>query len=72
MLDPESGDLRETISFGTAPSSVAVGEGSVWVLDGDDQTVTQIDPETNDVRRVFGTSSRPTDIAAGAGAVWGR
>ena len=70
VLDPETGDLRETISFGTAPSSVAVGEGSVWVLDGDDQTVTQIDPETNDVRRVFGTSSRPTDIAAGAGAVW--
>ena len=70
MLDPETGDLRETISFGTAPSSVAVGEGSVWVLDGDDQTVTQIDPETNDVRRVFSTSSRPTDIAAGAGAVW--
>ena len=70
MLDPDTGDLRETISFGTAPSSVAVGEGSVWVLDGDDQTVTQIDPETNDVRRVFSTSSRPTDIAAGAGAVW--
>ena len=69
-LDPDTGALRETISFGTAPSSVAVGEGSVWVLDGDDQTVTQIDPETNDVRRVFSTSSRPTDIAAGAGAVW--
>ena len=62
--------LRETISFGTAPSSVVVGEGSVWVLDGDDKTVTQIDPETNEVRRVFSTSSRPTDIAAGAGAVW--
>ena len=70
VLDPDTGDLRETISFGTAPSSVAVGEGSVWVLDGDDKTVTQIDPETNDVRRVFSTSSRPTDIAAGAGAVW--
>ena len=69
-LDPDTGALRETISFGTAPSSVAVGEGSVWVLDGDDKTVTQIDPETNAVRRVFSTSSRPTDIAAGAGAVW--
>jgi DNA-binding SARP family transcriptional activator/ABC-type branched-subunit amino acid transport system substrate-binding protein len=69
VLDP-TGAQRETISFGTAPSSVAVGEGSVWVLDGDDKTVTQIDPETNEVRRVFSTSSRPTDIAAGAGAVW--
>ena len=69
-LDPDTGALRETISFGTAPSNVAVGEGSVWVLDGDDKTVTQIDPETNHVRRVFSTASRPTDIAAGAGAVW--
>jgi DNA-binding SARP family transcriptional activator/ABC-type branched-subunit amino acid transport system substrate-binding protein len=70
VLDADTGDLRETISFGTAPSSVAVGEGSVWVLDGDDKTVTQIDPETNRVRRVFSTSSTPTDIAAGSGAVW--
>ena len=69
-LDADTGAVRETISFGTSPSSVAVGEGSVWVLDADDQTVTQIDPEGNEVRRVFSTSSRPTDIAAGAGAVW--
>lgn len=69
-LDPDTDAVRATISFGTAPSSVAVGEGSVWVLDGADQTVTQIDPETNEVLRVFGTSSRPTDIGAGAGAVW--
>ncbi len=69
-LDPETGSVRKTISFGTSPSSVAVGEGSVWVLDGDDQTVTQVDPERNEVVRVFGTSSRPTDIAAGAGALW--
>ena len=69
-LDPDSGAVRKSISFGTSPSNVAVGEGSVWVLDGDDQTVTQIDPETNEVVRVFATSSRPTDIGAGAGAVW--
>ncbi len=69
-LDPVTGAPRATIPFGTAPSSVAVGEGSVWVLDGDDKTVTQIDPETNEVRRVFSTASRPTDLAAGAGAVW--
>ncbi|HET6683263.1 MAG TPA: BTAD domain-containing putative transcriptional regulator [Gaiella sp.] len=69
-LDPDTGGVRKAISFGTSPSSVGVGEGSVWVLDGDDQTVTQIDPETNEVVRVFGTSSRPTDIGAGAGAVW--
>ena len=70
MLDPVTGAPRQTISFGTSPSSVAVGEGSVWVLDGDDKTVTQIDPDTNEARPPFGTSSTPTDIAAGAGGVW--
>ena len=70
VLDPVTGAPRQTISFGTSPSSVAVGEGSVWVLDGDDKTVTQIDPASREVRRVFSTSSRPTDIVAGAGAVW--
>ena len=69
-LDPDSGAVRKSISFGTSPSSVAVGEGNVWVLDAEDQTVTQIDPGRNEVVRVFGTSSRPTDIGAGAGAVW--
>ena len=65
VLDAATGAPRQTISFGTAPSSVAVGEGSVWVLDGDDKTVTQIDPETNRVRRVFSTSSTPTGTGGG-------
>jgi DNA-binding SARP family transcriptional activator/ABC-type branched-subunit amino acid transport system substrate-binding protein/streptogramin lyase len=69
-LDPDTGAVRKSISFGTSPSSVAVGEGSVWVLDSDDKTVTKLDPETSRVQRVFSTQSRPVDIAAGAGAVW--
>ena len=69
-LDPESGDVIESIPLGTAPSAVSVGEGGVWVLDADDRTVSEIDPETRAVVRTFSTSSTPTDIAAGAGGVW--
>jgi branched-chain amino acid transport system substrate-binding protein len=54
---------------GTTPSTVAVGEGAVWVLNADDQTISKIDPETERVR-TFGTGGTTTDLAVGEGAVW--
>jgi DNA-binding SARP family transcriptional activator/ABC-type branched-subunit amino acid transport system substrate-binding protein len=70
VLDPVTGVLEDALPLGTAPSSVAVGEGSVWVLDADDKTVTKIDPAPRTVERDYSTSSTPSDIAAGAGALW--
>lgn len=54
---------------GTTPSTIAVGEGGVWVLNADDRTISKIDPETKRVR-TFGTGGTPTDLAVGEGAVW--
>ena len=68
-LDPETGAILETVDLGTSPSSVAIGEGSVWVIDADDKTLSRIEQETREVR-TFSTSSTPTDIAVGAGALW--
>jgi len=70
VLDAETGDLLDTVPLGTAPSSVAIGEGSVWVVDADDRTVWQIDPKSRTVQRTFSTASIPTDVAAGGGAIW--
>ncbi len=53
----------------TAPSNIAVGEGAVWVLDSEAETVARLDPETKAVKR-FSAGSRPTDLAVGGGAVW--
>ena len=69
-LDPSSGELVASVPLGTAPSAVAVGDGSVWVVDADDRTISQIDPESRSVERTFSTSSIPTDVAVGDGAVW--
>jgi DNA-binding SARP family transcriptional activator/ABC-type branched-subunit amino acid transport system substrate-binding protein/DNA-binding beta-propeller fold protein YncE len=69
-LDPDSGDLVASAALGSAPSDVAVGEGSAWVIDADDRTVSQIDVQTHEVVRTFSTSTTPTDIEVGAGAVW--
>ena len=69
-LDPESGEVVARVPLGTAPSAVAVGEGSVWVVNADDRTVSQIDAETRTLVRTFSTSATPTDVAVGAGSVW--
>ena len=53
-----------------APSNIAVGEGSVWVLNTADDRVSRVDPRTGNVIRAFKPHGRPTDIAAGAGALW--
>src|SRR5262249_29169034 len=54
------------------PVAVTVGEGSVWVLNGNTQTVTKIDPQLGGVGATIrgGIGSNPNDIGAGNGAVW--
>jgi branched-chain amino acid transport system substrate-binding protein len=68
-IDP-AGRVDSYTEVGASPSNVTVGEGSVWVLNADDQTVSRIDPQTRQVVKTFGTGQTPTDIAVGEGAVW--
>ena len=69
-LDPASGEVAALIESRTAPSNVAVGEGAVWVLNTQDETVLRIDPKTKAVTGRLKTRGVPTDVAAGEGAVW--
>ncbi len=69
-LDANTSEVLGSVSLGTAPSSVSIGEGSVWILDADDRTVSQIDPDNRSVQRTFSPASIPTDVVAGFGAVW--
>jgi branched-chain amino acid transport system substrate-binding protein len=64
------GDAVEYTQVGKTPSTIAVGEGAVWVLNADDRTISKIDPETREVVNTFGTGGRTTDLAVGEGAVW--
>jgi ABC-type branched-subunit amino acid transport system substrate-binding protein/DNA-binding beta-propeller fold protein YncE len=54
----------------TPPGNVAVGDGAVWVLNNEDQTVSRIDPETHETTRTFETRGVPSELAVGAGALW--
>lgn len=43
-IDPDTGEVIESIAVGTDPGGAAVGEGSVWVTNGSDDTVSRIQP----------------------------
>ena len=69
-LDPDSGDLVGRLALGTAPSSVAIGGGSAWIVDADDGTITEVDLETRKAVRTFSTGTVPVDIAVQGQTVW--
>jgi YVTN family beta-propeller protein len=69
-INPAEGRVDSFTEAATAPSNIAVGEGAVWVLNTEDETVARIDPKTKAVTRRFRTRGVPTDIAAGGGALW--
>jgi DNA-binding beta-propeller fold protein YncE len=64
------GDAVTYAQVGNTPSTIAVGEEAVWVLNADDRTISKIDPETREVVKTFGTGGITTDLAVGEGAVW--
>ena len=68
-VDPGTGQIVEQIPVGATPTAVSFGQGAVWVLNADDQTISRVDPGTNAVR-TLGIGAIPTDVAAGAGGVW--
>jgi virginiamycin B lyase len=78
---PDSGEVTELGGF-EAPNLLAAGEGSVWVLSGQnsdraggDGTVTRIDPVTAEVAERIQVDDRPgqaADIVVGDGTVWAR
>ena len=69
-IDPAGGGIAAFVEAATAPSSITVGEGAVWVLNTENETVSRIDPRTRAITGRFEPRGVPTDIAAGAGALW--
>jgi DNA-binding SARP family transcriptional activator/ABC-type branched-subunit amino acid transport system substrate-binding protein/sugar lactone lactonase YvrE len=68
-VDPRSAEVERRVSVGATPGAVSAGEGAVWAVDLDGQTVSRVDPESGETI-AFGTGATPTDLVAGAGAVW--
>jgi virginiamycin B lyase len=70
-VNPYNTEVVDSVVVGPRPGRVAIGEGGVWVLNGDG-TVTRVDPKTNKVAATItvGGETAGGDIAAAAGSVW--
>ena len=66
-IDLASGRIASQTPVGENPGGIAAGSGAVWVLNGDDRTVSRIDPRTRRVTRTFAIGAVPTAVAVGAG-----
>jgi YVTN family beta-propeller protein len=71
VIDPITNKVVKQVAVGVRPGSIAVGDGSVWVANVEDKTLSRIDPHTLDATpRTITLNATPTGVAAGNGAVW--
>lgn len=68
-FNPATG-ARLPVRVGREADAVAVGLGSVWVVDSPEGKVYRIDSSSNKVSAVFPTSGSPGDLTVGPDAVW--
>jgi len=69
-IEPGGRRFAGFVGTDAAPSNIAVGDGAVWLADGERQTLARVDPESRKVTTTRTVPGVPTDLAAGAGAVW--
>jgi ABC-type transport system substrate-binding protein len=69
LLDPGDGSVDVAFEVGRAPSAVVTGEGSVWVANQLDGTVTRIDRE-REAAATIDVGPHPTALAFGEGSLW--
>ena len=73
-IDLSSNQVVATVRLedGLTGVDIAIGHGSVWVLNRGGRTVWRIDPTTNTVSATITWEGEffPSDMAVGAGAVW--
>jgi DNA-binding SARP family transcriptional activator/streptogramin lyase len=72
VVDPDAREVVGEIPLGFTSALIAAGEGAVWVVDPDGNTLTKIDPRTSIASSPQGirTEGIPIGLAAGEGSVW--
>jgi DNA-binding SARP family transcriptional activator len=71
VLDPTTGRITADVPIGGQPVAMALGGGSLWVANADDQTVIRIDPKTRKVEDTLGgLGTNLSDLAFAFGSLW--
>jgi DNA-binding SARP family transcriptional activator len=68
-IDPSSMRVAEAVPLEGTPSDVAAADDRAWVINEDDQTITEVSAAGRRLR-TFSTGASPTGIAAGGGELW--
>jgi YVTN family beta-propeller protein len=69
-VEPDTGEVRQTIPVGNGSSAVAADDHGVWVPNSLDGTVSRIDPRANMVVQTIPVEGGPVAVALGPGSVW--
>lgn len=74
-LDPESGEIQLDVETGDYVEEIAVGAGSIWVLNGSvgiSTEIKQVDPSSGEIMATVSPDEGAffEDITAGEGGVW--
>jgi YVTN family beta-propeller protein len=71
-IDPQTGDVRQTITVGSGASGIAADDHGIWVANSLAGTVSRIDPKksTGKVVQTIRLGGAPAAVALGLGSVW--
>src|SRR5262245_58145764 len=69
-VDPETAEVRQTITAGSGASAVAADDKGVWVANSLAGTVSRVDPRTDTVVQTITLHGTPSAIALDQGTVW--
>jgi YVTN family beta-propeller protein len=69
-IDAGTAKLIRFVPVGDTPSSVVTANGSVWVTNAGEATVSRVDPRQGRVVRTIPVPGTPVGIVGGGGALW--
>jgi YVTN family beta-propeller protein len=69
-IDTADDRVVASVGVGARPGAIAIADGSLWVADQDDDTISQVDPRTQEALRAIPVGTLPHSLAAAGGDVW--
>src|SRR5262249_20716884 len=70
IFSADSGKLIGQVPVGASPESITAGDGSVWVGNAQDETVSRIDAKTRRLILSIPTGAVPEGLQSAAGGIW--
>ena len=69
-ISTHTGRVTAAVPVGDAPGPITVGEGSVWVGNVDDESISRVDPRSLATLRTLELAAPPTGLAVAGHGVW--